>query len=111
MTMAIPVSIKVGLIIFFNEFLFTIPTIKRKLRDMPIEYATNSSVPKGVAKRDRGEILDKVGSDDIIVLNAAPVDHAVYEPHAIPNAGTNITNATEALWENIPIASIPSVWL
>lgn len=94
----IPTSIAVGITCFFNGFLFTMLQTKRKLRDMAIEYATSSSMPKGESKRRaNGDTLDNALFDPTTALNAAPVCHPVKEPHATPNAGTNIGRATEEL--------------
>jgi hypothetical protein len=44
-----------------------------------------------------------------IAENAIPVENAAKSPQTIPNPGINIGSAIEALWTNIPIASIPFV--
>jgi len=94
----IPTSIAVGMICFFNEFRFTTLQTKRKLRDMPMEYAASSSMPKGETRTGAsGDMPEIAGLDTTNALNAAPVCHPVNEPHTIPNAGTNIGRATEEL--------------
>ena len=47
------------------------------------------------------------GIPEIIAVNANPVDHAVYIPHATPNPGINIGRAADALLRKIPTPSIP----
>ncbi|MGI0069274.1 MAG: hypothetical protein ACREAN_03350, partial [Nitrosopumilaceae archaeon] len=82
------------------------------LLDIPMEYAAISMMPKGERNmRARGGSLVSIGVVATRALKATPVEYAAKEPHAMPNPGTNIGNATEALCAKIPNASIPSTAL
>ncbi len=110
MTITTPISTTKGMISFFIGFFFTILQTKRKLRDMPMEYAPSSNIPKGDARKMKsGGMFDKDASEDAIALNAAPVCHPVKDPQQTPKAGINMGNATDVLCKNIPKASIPFV--
>ena len=108
----IPISIPVLRSSIPSGFFLTIALIRRKLLDIPIEYATISITPKGEKNmRARGGSLESIGVVEIRALKATPVEYAAKDPHAMPNPGTNIGKATDALSAKIPNASIPSTAL
>lgn len=104
----IPISIAVGRSISLRFPLLTMVLMRRKLLDIPMEYAISSITPKGeryiIAS---GGSFASAGVVDTSALKAIPVDHAANDPHATPKPGKNMGNATDALWVKIPIASIP----
>ena len=81
-----------------------------KLRDIDIEYAANSIIPKGDKyKSESGWTSASPGAIDKIAANPNPEDHAVYAPNIIPTPGTNIGNAAKELFWKIPNPSMSSV--
>jgi len=64
--------------------------------------------PNGVRRTAIGGISCASCELAEIAAKAYPVDHAEKRPAAGPSAGMNIGAASEALWANMPNASIPS---
>jgi len=108
----IPISIAVLRSSNLRGFFLTITLMRRRLLDIPMEYATISMIPKGERNmRASGGNLASIGLVATRALKATPVEYAAKEPHAMPNPGTNIGNATDELCAKIPNASIPSTAL
>jgi len=56
--------------------------MRRKLLDIPKEYAATSITPKGERKSMvRGGIFSRAGYDIVSALKAKPVDHAANAPY------------------------------
>ena len=77
-----------------------------------MEYAAISISPNGdMNMMVRAGMFSKVGYASTKTENAIPVEYAAKAPQAIPNPGMNIGKASDVLWMNIPIASMPSITL
>src|SRR6185437_13107883 len=106
----IPISSAVFLISFFNGFFLTITIRRNKLLDIAIPYDTTSITPKGVeSKIITGLDCDNTEFSESRILNAAPVDQALYIPHPTPAAGTNMPSVLDILCTNMPNGPIPCV--
>ena len=79
---------------------------------MAIEYAAISINPNGdMNMMVRDGMFSMTGYTSFKIENAIPVENAENAPQAIPNPGINIGRASDVLWVNIPMASIPSITL
>ena len=79
---------------------------------MAIEYAAISINPNGdMNMMVSAGMFSMTGYTSFKIENAIPVENAENAPQAIPNPGIIIGMASDVLWVNIPMASMPSITL